>query len=92
MNLDYEGFHQRLLVFRVSLYPGTRVVRGEEGTVVELPVWFARMGEETASGETPIEAVDKLVGSVGGSRVAKVGWRDRVRSADPRGALTDAGS
>lgn len=90
MNLDYEGFHERLLVFRVSLHPGTRIVAGEEGTVVEVPIWFARMGEETATGETPIEAVDRLVGPVGGSRVAKVGWRDRVRSTDPRGALADA--
>jgi hypothetical protein len=81
MSPRFDMFHERLMALRISLHPGSRVIPGEEGTVLEIPIWFARRGDATATAETPAEAVEKLVQLLGrGDNVARRG----VRTTEPR--------
>lgn len=83
--MDPQTCLDRIAALRISLHPGSRIVPGEEGTVIELPIWYARRGRETATGETPLEAVDKLVQALGGVSVSdQVEARTLVRSTEPR--------
>jgi hypothetical protein len=80
-NPRFDVFHERLLALRISLHPGSRVIPGEEGTVVEVPIWFARRGDATATAETPLEAVEKLVQLLGQGDTEA---RRSVRTTEPR--------